>query len=133
MQEGLFEEAGLLREREVDMKVRLGGLPHEAPPLPCVTLADVEAVLSAWTGIPPERMGQDDRDRLSLMEPVLKASPFMPAPGRGLQWDKLHNTVPQLSVSAHDGGMGQTPWYTMPQLSAGRMKAEGDSLVSLRI
>ena len=78
MQEGLFEEAGLLREREVDMKVRLGGLPHEAPPLPCVTLADVEAVLSAWTGIPPERMGQDDRDRLSLMEPVLKASPLCP-------------------------------------------------------
>ena len=72
-QEGLFEEAGLLREREVDMKVRLGGLPHEAPQVPCVTLADVESVLSAWTGIPPERMGQDDRDRLALMEPALKA------------------------------------------------------------
>ena len=56
------------------MKVRLGGLPHEAPHVPCVTLADVEAVVSAWTGIPPERMGQDDRDRLSVMEPVLKAS-----------------------------------------------------------
>lgn len=76
-QEGLFEEAGLLREREVDMKVRLGGLPHEAPQVPCVTLADVESVLSAWTGIPPERMGQDDRDRLSLMEPALKASCFL--------------------------------------------------------
>ena len=78
MQEGLFEEAGLLREREVDMKVRLGGLPHEAPQLPCVTLADVESVLSAWTGIPPERMGQDDRDRLSLMEPALKVRPSSP-------------------------------------------------------
>ena len=44
--------------------------------MPCVTLADVESVLSAWTGIPPERMGQDDRDRLSLMEPVLKARPL---------------------------------------------------------
>ncbi len=76
MQEGLFEEAGLLREREMDMKARLGGLPHEAPQVPCVTLADVESVLSAWTGIPPERMGQDDRDRLSLMEPVLKARPL---------------------------------------------------------
>ena len=73
LQEGLFEEAGLLREREVDMKVRLGGLPHEAPQLPCVTLADVESVLSAWTGIPTERMSQDDHDRLSLMEPALKA------------------------------------------------------------
>ncbi|CAL5223254.1 g5736 [Coccomyxa viridis] len=72
IKEGLFEEAGLLREREMDMKARLGGLPHEAPQVPCVTLADVESVLSAWTGIPPERMGQDDRDRLSLMEPVLK-------------------------------------------------------------
>ncbi|CAK0784796.1 hypothetical protein CVIRNUC_008000 [Coccomyxa viridis] len=72
IKEGLFEEAGLLREREVDMKVRLGGLPHEAPQLPCVTLADVESVLSAWTGIPTERMSQDDRNRLSLMEPALK-------------------------------------------------------------
>ena len=54
------------------MKVRLGGLPREAPPLPCVTLADVESVLAAWTGIPTQRMSQDDRDRLSLMEPALK-------------------------------------------------------------
>ena len=77
MQEGLFEEAGLLREREVDMKVCLGGLPHEAPQLPCVTLADVESVLSAWTGIPPERMGQDDRNRLALMEPALKVRPLI--------------------------------------------------------
>ena len=77
LQEGLFEEAGLLREREVDMKVRLGGLPHEAPHLPCVTLADVESVLSAWTGIPTERMSQDDRDRLSVMEPALKVSQFV--------------------------------------------------------
>lgn len=83
-QEGLFEEAGLLRDRELDMKVRLGGLPHEAPQLPCVTLADVEAVLSAWTGIPPERMGQDDRDRLSVMEPALKVGgPFLPPFGLG--------------------------------------------------
>ena len=83
VQEGLFEEAGLLREREVDMKVRLGGLPHEAPQLPCVTLADVESVLSAWTGIPAERMSQDDRDRLSLMEPALKVchcAQLVPAP-----------------------------------------------------
>ena len=78
MQEGLFEEAGLLREREVDMKVRLGGLPHEAPQVPCVTLADVESVLSAWTGIPPERMGQDDRDRLSVMEPSSRQASSSP-------------------------------------------------------
>jgi len=67
-----------LRERELDMKDRLGGLPQEAPQLPCVTLADVESVLSAWTGIPPERMGQDDRDRLSVMEPALKV-PISPS------------------------------------------------------
>ncbi len=72
MQEGLFEEAGLLREREVDMKVRLGGLPEDAPTVAAVTVADVEAVVSAWTGIPVQRMTQDDRERLARMEPALK-------------------------------------------------------------
>ena len=65
------------------MKVRLGGLPHEASQLPCVTLADVESVLSAWTGIPTERMSQDDRNRLALMEPALKVrhhTLLVPAP-----------------------------------------------------
>ena len=91
MQEELFEEAGLLREREVDMKVRLGGLPHEAPQLPCVTLADVESVLSAWTGIPPERMGQDDRDRLALMEPALKVRPLIAMSATVLPQMLLHS------------------------------------------
>ncbi|EIE27350.1 ATP-dependent Clp protease ATPase subunit [Coccomyxa subellipsoidea C-169] len=72
IKEGLFEEAGLLREREVDMKVRLSGLPEEAPTVVTVTTADVEAVVSAWTGIPVQRMTQDDRERLSRMEPALK-------------------------------------------------------------
>jgi ATP-dependent Clp protease ATP-binding subunit ClpC len=71
-QEGLFEEAALLRERELDMKARLGGPPDQAPPLPCVDVADVEAVVSAWTGIPAERMGADDRERLLRMEPALQ-------------------------------------------------------------
>ena len=72
LQEGLFEEAGLLREREVDMKVRLAGLPEEAPAVVTVTVADVEAVVSNWTGIPVQRMTQDDRERLTRMEPALK-------------------------------------------------------------
>lgn len=71
-QEGLFEEAGLLREREVDMKVRLSGLPEELPSLACVTVNDIEAVVAAWTGIPVQRMTQDDRERLARMEPALK-------------------------------------------------------------
>jgi ATP-dependent Clp protease ATP-binding subunit ClpC len=72
MQEGLFEEAGLLREREVDMKVRLSGLPEEVPTLACVTVSDIEAVLASWTGMPVQRMTQDDRERLARMEPALK-------------------------------------------------------------
>ncbi len=54
------------------MKVRLSGLPEEAPTVVTVTTADVEAVVSAWTGIPVQRMTQDDRERLSRMEPALK-------------------------------------------------------------
>ncbi|BDA47991.1 ATP-dependent Clp protease ATP-binding subunit ClpA homolog [Coccomyxa sp. Obi] len=72
IKEGLFEEAGLLREREVDMKVRLAGLPEEAPAVVTVTVDDVEAVVSNWTGIPVQRMTQDDRERLTRMEPALK-------------------------------------------------------------
>lgn len=54
------------------MKVRLSGLPEEAPTVVAVTVADVEAVVSTWTGIPVQRMTQDDRERLSRMEPALK-------------------------------------------------------------
>ena len=71
-QEGLFEEAALLRERELEMKARMGGPPDQAPPLPCVGVSDVEAVVSAWTGIPAERMSADDRERLLRMEPALQ-------------------------------------------------------------
>ena len=82
------------------MKVRLGGLPHEAPQVPCVTLADVESVLSAWTGIPPERMGQDDRDRLSLMEPVLKARPLAAGSWQHLAMGQTSSCLLKLTASA---------------------------------
>ena len=54
------------------MKARLGGEPEQAPAVPCVGVAHVEAVVAAWTGIPVERMTQDDRERLVRMEPALK-------------------------------------------------------------
>ena len=71
-QEGLFEEAQLLREREVEMKARLGGPPGQAPALPVVGAEDVEAVVSAWTGIPVDRMSADEAERLTRMEPALQ-------------------------------------------------------------
>lgn len=61
------------------MKVRLAGLPEEAPAVVTVTVDDVEAVVSNWTGIPVQRMTQDDRERLTRMEPALKVPP-VPTP-----------------------------------------------------
>ncbi|GAB4819073.1 hypothetical protein N2152v2_006119 [Parachlorella kessleri] len=72
VQELLFEEASLLRSRELELKSKLSGLPGEGPVVPVVTVEHIEEVVSAWTGIPVERMSQDEKARLASLADVLK-------------------------------------------------------------
>lgn len=70
VQEGLWEEAELLRARELDMTA---SEPSGAPPrLPRVDVADIEAVVSTWTGIDVQRLGQDEQSRLLQLASVLE-------------------------------------------------------------
>ena len=69
-QEGLWEEAELLRARELDMTA---SEPCGAPGrLPRVDVADIEAVVSTWTGIDVQRLGQDEQSRLLQLASVLE-------------------------------------------------------------
>ncbi len=61
----------MLRARELEMKARLVG-PVGIGPVPCVMVEDIEHVVSAWTGIPVERMSQDDRGRLLRLGTTLR-------------------------------------------------------------
>eukprot|EP00884_Botryococcus_braunii_P021637 jgi/Botrbrau1/8157/Bobra.357_2s0005.1 len=70
-QKELYEEASLLRTRELEMKARLVG-PVGVGAVPYVTQEDIEAVVSMWTGIPVEHMLQDERDRLQRLPQALK-------------------------------------------------------------
>ena len=69
-QEGLWEEAELLHQRELDMTASdFSGAP---PRLPRVDVADIEAVVSTWTGIDVQRLGQDEQSRLLQLASVLE-------------------------------------------------------------
>jgi ATP-dependent Clp protease ATP-binding subunit ClpC len=72
VQDGLFEEATLLRSRELELKARLSGAPELAPVVPVVEAQHIEQVVSAWTGVPVERMSVDDRQRLLTLGEVLQ-------------------------------------------------------------
>ena len=63
-QDALFEEAALLRAREMDLKSKLSGIPEEAPVLPIVSAEHIRTVVSAWTGVPVETMNEDETDKL---------------------------------------------------------------------
>ena len=71
MQEGFFEEAHLLRERELDLKVKLSGAAAAAPVVPVVGVAEIEHIVSTWTRIPVDRLSQADSERLMRLQDVL--------------------------------------------------------------
>lgn len=71
MQEGFFEEAHLLRERELDLKVKLSGVAAAAPVVPIVGVAEIEHIVSTWTRIPVDRLSQADSERLMRLQDVL--------------------------------------------------------------
>lgn len=60
----LYEEAQLLRRRQQDYKSELAGLPSEGSSLPVVRSCDIEAVVAAWSGIPVERLTEDEISKL---------------------------------------------------------------------
>ncbi|KAK9833567.1 hypothetical protein WJX81_006674 [Elliptochloris bilobata] len=69
IKEDLWEEAALLHKRALDMTASdLAGAP---PRLPRVDVADIEAVVSTWTGIDVQRLGQDEQARLLQLASVL--------------------------------------------------------------
>lgn len=71
-QDTLYEEAALLRARELELKDRLGGAPEAAPVVPVVQAAHIEAVVAAWSGVPVEQLDLDDRQRLLGLADALK-------------------------------------------------------------
>ncbi|GFH18441.1 uncharacterized protein HaLaN_15251, partial [Haematococcus lacustris] len=52
--------------------VELSGPADQGSSLPLVDCSDIEAVVSAWTGIPTESMSADEKGRLVQLGCVLK-------------------------------------------------------------
>ena len=70
---GYFEEAQICRERELQLKARLTGpVGVTSAMLPVVSAADVEAVVSVWSGVPVEQMSNDEMKRLRQLQSSLK-------------------------------------------------------------
>ena len=74
VREGLFEEAALLFEREKEMTTRIMGRAEDAAQLPVVNVADIERVVSLWSGVPVEKLSQDDLQQLSGLGDKMKGS-----------------------------------------------------------
>jgi ATP-dependent Clp protease ATP-binding subunit ClpC len=68
---GLFEEAGVLADRERGVRARLVGEAGDAPGVPAVTRKDIEAIVAQWTRVPVEALGPDDTERLLNLGPTL--------------------------------------------------------------
>ena len=60
----LYEEATLLRIRELELKTKLSGAPEDAAAVPIVSVEHIEAIVAAWTGVPVEQMGEDEKEKL---------------------------------------------------------------------
>ncbi|KAD4385793.1 hypothetical protein E3N88_25962 [Mikania micrantha] len=77
-----FEKAGELRDREMDLKTQISALVDKSKEMskaeteagedgPTVTEADIQHIVSSWTGIPVEKVSTDESDRLLKMEETL--------------------------------------------------------------
>ncbi|WVZ18623.1 hypothetical protein V8G54_005945 [Vigna mungo] len=77
-----FEKAGELRDREMDLKAQISALVEKGKEMskaeteagdggPTVTEADIQHIVSSWTGIPVEKVSTDESDRLLKMEETL--------------------------------------------------------------
>ncbi|GJP55330.1 hypothetical protein CLOM_g14301 [Closterium sp. NIES-68] len=79
-----FEKAGELRDQEMDLKTQITAIMEKSKETnkaeveasggaigPTVTEADIHNIVSAWTGIPVEKVSSDESDRLLKMEGTL--------------------------------------------------------------
>ncbi|BFI23488.1 ATP-dependent Clp protease ATP-binding subunit ClpC [Marchantia polymorpha subsp. ruderalis] len=77
-----FEKAGELRDREMELKAQIAAITEKGKEKskaeseaneqgPMVTEADIQQIVSAWTGIPVEKVSTDESDRLLKMEETL--------------------------------------------------------------
>ncbi|KAF3774016.1 ATP-dependent Clp protease ATP-binding subunit ClpA-like protein [Nymphaea thermarum] len=77
-----FEKAGELRDREMELKAQITALTEKGKEKskaeteagdagPLVTEADIQHIVSSWTGIPVEKVSSDESDRLLKMEETL--------------------------------------------------------------
>ncbi|CAI5531870.1 unnamed protein product [Closterium sp. Naga37s-1] len=79
-----FEKAGELRDQEMDLKTQINAIMEKSKETnkaeieasggaigPMVTEADIHNIVSAWTGIPVEKVSSDESNRLLQMEGTL--------------------------------------------------------------
>ncbi|VAI57610.1 unnamed protein product [Triticum turgidum subsp. durum] len=77
-----FEKAGELRDREMELKAQITAIIDKSKEMvkaesesgevgPLVTEADIQHIVSSWTGIPVEKVSADESDRLLKMEETL--------------------------------------------------------------
>jgi ATP-dependent Clp protease ATP-binding subunit ClpC len=69
-----FEGAVRLRERELELRAEVKRLTYTEPadePPAAVTRADIEEVISHWTGIPITTLQEEEAERLARMEEIL--------------------------------------------------------------
>ncbi|XP_078433988.1 ATP-dependent Clp protease ATP-binding subunit ClpA homolog CD4B, chloroplastic [Wolffia australiana] len=77
-----FEKAGELRDKEMELKAQISALIDQGKERskaeseageagPVVTEADIQHIVSSWTGIPVEKVSSDESDRLLKMEETL--------------------------------------------------------------
>lgn len=77
-----FEKAGELRDREMELKAQITALIDKSKEMskaetesgetgPLVNEADIQHIVSSWTGIPVEKVSSDESDKLLKMEETL--------------------------------------------------------------
>ncbi|CAK7336813.1 unnamed protein product [Dovyalis caffra] len=77
-----FEKAGELRDREMDLRAQIAAIVEKGKEMskaeteagdvgPIVNESDIQHIVSAWTGIPVEKVSTDESDRLLKMEDTL--------------------------------------------------------------
>eukprot|EP00475_Leptophrys_vorax_P031500 TRINITY_DN4770_c0_g2_i1.p1 TRINITY_DN4770_c0_g2~~TRINITY_DN4770_c0_g2_i1.p1 ORF type:complete len:923 (-),score=118.23 TRINITY_DN4770_c0_g2_i1:133-2901(-) len=79
-----FEKAGELRDQEMELKAQISAITEKAKEQnkaeveaaggaggPVVTEADIQHIVSSWTGVPVEKVSSDESSRLLQMEGTL--------------------------------------------------------------
>lgn len=63
VKDGFFEEAALLRTREIDLQIQISGPAEDCAVVPVVDVGDVEAIVASWSGVPVEKLSAEDEQK----------------------------------------------------------------------